>query len=345
MRRLSANGWLLVLCLFLVACEPAEQVYRLSGPTMGTSWNVTLVRPAGVPLEQEALVGGITSALEAVNASMSTYREDSEISRFNLSPRDDSFAVSADFATVLSAALQVGEATQGAYDITVGPLVNLWGFGPGGMGAEPPQQQAVEDTLRRVGQQHLQLDVEASRISKTADVYLDLSSIAKGYAVDKVATWLQGQGITDFLVEVGGEMRVAGQSPRGDAWRVAIEQPDASQVTIARAIRLADAGVATSGDYRNFFEVDGQRYSHSIDPRTGQPVAHELVSVTVVHPSTMMADAWATALTIMGAEPAWTVAQQQGLAVYLIERDGDGFSSRYTESFAPLLEAVPETEQ
>ena len=338
----SIRGFFVALALILLsACDQPADLYRLSGPTMGTTWNATIVLPTDSDLQQEQLLSGIESALESVNESMSTYRDDSEISRFNLSPEEQWFSVSTDFYVVLSAALAVGQQSGGAYDVTVGPLVNLWGFGPKGLVPEPPTAESVMDVRQRVGQDYLRLNGESHSLKKSADVYLDLSSIAKGFAVDKIARWLDDQGVADYLVEVGGEMRVAGMSPRGDAWRVAIEQPEMGRFDIASAIRLSNAGVATSGDYRNYFEADGVRYSHSIDPRTGYPVAHELVSVTVVHPSTMLADAWATALTVLGAEDAWSVAQEQGLAVYLIQRDGDGFRSRYTDSFAPMLEELP----
>jgi thiamine biosynthesis lipoprotein len=335
---------MLPVLLVLAGCAQEPLLHKLSGPTMGTTWNVTVSVPPTLSLSRDAMVEGIETQLEAVNASMSTYREDSEISRFNRSPVGEWFSVTPAFLQVLSAAIAVGEQSNGAYDVTVGPLVNLWGFGPGGTATTPPAAAEVASTLERVGQDKIRLDAQTSRVIKSADIYLDFSSIAKGYAVDALADWLGAQGINDYLVEVGGEMRVAGKSPRGDAWRVAIEQPDARQFGIAVAVRLDAAGIATSGDYRNFFESEGIRYSHSIDPRTGYPVEHELVSVTVVHSSTMMADAWATALVVMGAREGWSVAQRLGLAVYLIERDGEGFSSRHTEAFTPLLEALPDAQ-
>ncbi|TGD73678.1 FAD:protein FMN transferase [Mangrovimicrobium sediminis] len=309
---------------------------------MGTTWHATVVGDAGQSLDGEAMQAGIAAALEAVNAAMSTYREDSEISRFNRGTTGQWVAVSDDFQQVLEAALAVGEGSEGAYDVTVGPLVNLWGFGPAPHTDEPPSPQRIEEVRQRVGQDKLELDVAGGRLRKHADIYLDFSSIAKGFAVDKVVAWLESQGVHDYLVEVGGEMRLGGLSPRGDAWRVAIEQPDSEHFGVARAIKPGDAGVATSGDYRNFFEVDGVRYSHSIDPRSGYPVAHELVSVTVVHSNCMLADAWATALTVLGPEAAWSVAQAQGLAVYFIQRDGEGFASRYTDAFAPYLVTDPQ---
>ena len=330
------------LCFFfLSACSEQPRQIKLTGATMGTAWNVTAIVEPDSDIEQAHLQQGIEALLEQVNASMSTYRTDSEISRFNAAPVNEWFDVSTDFYIVLSAAMAISWQSDGAFDVTVGPLVNLWGFGPAGVVPEPPVEQVIIDTLERVGQDNLRVDGEASRIRKLTELYLDFSSIAKGFAVDEIARWLGGEGVENFLVEVGGEMRVAGLSGRGDAWRVAIEQPDSERMDIARAIRLPNVGVATSGDYRNYFEVDGVRYSHSIDPRTGYPVAHELVSVTVVHPSTMMADGWATALTVLGGQRAWEVAQGQGLAVYFIMREGDGFRSRHTDAFAPYLETPP----
>jgi thiamine biosynthesis lipoprotein len=206
----------------------------------------------------------------------------------------------------------------------------------------PPSRSAVEQLLQRVGQDKLRLDGEALAVMKPIDLSLDFSSLAKGFAVDQVANWLTGQGIERFLVEVGGEMRVSGASARGDPWRVAIEQPESIGRSVAAAISITDVALATSGNYRNFFEVDGERFSHSIDPRTGYPVAHDLVSVTVVHPSAMLADAWATALTVRGAERAMAVARTQGLAVYFIRSVGGDFVPSHTPAFAVYLDAEPQ---
>jgi thiamine biosynthesis lipoprotein len=325
----------------VAGCSQSPDVVKLAGGTMGTTWNVTYVVPDGSPGEGEVL-SGIESRLEAVNASMSTYRPDSEISRFNDTPVGEWLAVSAAFYEVLSTALALGRQAEGAYDVTVGPLVELWGFGPAQPVDSAPDAEAIAALRQHVGQHRLRLDGEARKVQKLADLRLDLSSLAKGYAVDQVALWLEEQGIDRFLVEVGGEMRLAGMSGRGDAWRVAIEQPDMGARSIAAAITLTDASVATSGDYRNFFEVDGMRYSHAIDPRTGYPVAHQLVSVTVVHPSAMLADGWATALTVLGPEAAQRVAEKQGLAVYFIERDGEEYAHSHTAAFQAYLPAEME---
>ena len=304
---------------------------------MGTSWSVTYGDGSGVLGPQE-ISELIVERLEAVNASMSTYRDDSELMLFNQSGVGESTLLSGDLQAVLGAALVVGEASGGAYDVTVAPLVNLWGFGPDGPAQGVPSVAKIKAVLATVGQQHLQLD-DTGTVVKSQPVQVDLSSIAKGFGVDAVAQILEDAGVTDYLAEVGGEMRLAGLSPRGDAWRVAIESPEPGQRSVALAFSATDIAVATSGDYRNFFEVDGTRYSHSIDARTGWPVRHDLVSVTVLHESAMWADAWATALTAVGPDGALSVAQQRGLAVYLIRRQADALVVEYSAAFAPYLPA------
>ena len=302
---------------------------------MGTTWSVTYGQ-AGSELEPQELSRQIAERLEAVNASMSTYRDSSELMQFNQAGVGQSVALSSDLHTVLSAALRVGEASAGAYDVTVAPLVNLWGFGPDGPAQGVPPRDEIEAIMSSVGQQYLQLD-DAGIATKSQPVQVDLSSIAKGFGVDAVANVLENAGITDYLAEVGGEMRLAGVSPRGDDWRVAIESPQPGQRGVALAFSATNIAVATSGDYRNFFEIDGVRYSHSIDARSGWPVRHDLVSVTVLHQSAMWADAWATALTTLGPDAALSTANQRGLAVYLIRRHQGALVIEYSHGFAPYL--------
>ncbi|MEQ8516095.1 MAG: FAD:protein FMN transferase, partial [Chromatocurvus sp.] len=266
---------------------------------------------------------------------------DSEISRVNRSGVGESMALSPAFAEVLQAALDVGARSAGAYDITVGPLVDLWGFGAGSDADWVlPSPDKVEHALTRVGQSALKWDARRGTLVRRRAVTLDFSSIAKGYGVDRVAGVLEAQGLVDYLVEVGGEMRVSGVSPRGDAWRVAVEKPVAGQTGVAEALEVTDIAVATSGDYRNFVEVDGKRYSHTLDPRTGYPVTHNLVSVTVLHERCMMADAWATALSVVGLDEALRLAAENDLAVYLITRDGDALQSQGSPAFTARFGAV-----
>jgi thiamine biosynthesis lipoprotein len=338
LRKGHSREWL--FCLFamalLAACSRDTAPSQLAGATMGTTWHVSYIAAHDAP-GAEALQRGIEAQLERVNSSMSTYRADSEISRFNALATNTWFTSSKVFFRVLTTALDVGHKSEGAYDVTVAPLVNLWGFGPGGAVDEPPKEEDIAQLLALVGQQHLRIDTANHGVMKERAVSLDFSSLAKGFGVDQVAQWLLAQGVTRFMVEVGGEMRLSGLSGRDDPWRIAIEEPDSSGRSVARTVSLTDVAVATSGDYRNYFEANGRRYSHSIDPRTGFPVAHDLVSVTVVHANCMIADAWATALTVLGAERAMAVAQAQGLAVYFIRRGEDGFVHSHTPAFARYL--------
>ena len=334
-----SREWLFcfLLAFFLAGCVRQPEPGQLAGDTMGTTWHVSYI--GGLPgITQKQLQQGIEAQLEQVNRVMSTYINDSEISRFNALAPHHSFESSPEFFTVLSVALDVGQKSEGTYDVTVMPLVNLWGFGPKGITDTAPDAGDIAKLLEQVGQNNIRLDSENLSVMKLHDLSLDFSSLAKGYAVDKVAQWLSAQGIHRFMVEVGGEMRMSGLSGRSDPWRIAIEQPDSSGRSVAVTIGLSDAAVATSGDYRNYFEADGRRYSHIIDPRTGYPVTQDLVSVTVVHPSSMIADAWATALTVLGAERAMAVAQEQGLAVYFIRRVDDTFVHSHTPLFAAYLD-------
>ena len=334
--------WLFFAALVLLAgCGGAEPL-RLEGRTMGTGWHLTL--PAGSP-EPQALRAAVEQELEAINDSMSTWREDSEISRWNRLPAGEAMVVSAPFATVLEAALAIGRRSGGAYDVTVGPLVTLWGFGAGEARERVPPPAALAAARERVGQGRLRWRPRERRLGKAGSVELDLSSIAKGFAVDRVAALLAARGHRDYLVEIGGEMRVAGQSPRGDAWQVAIERPGAGPRAVARGLSLGDAAVATSGDYRNFFTVDGRRYSHMIDPRSGEPVTHDVVSVTVIHERCLLADGWATALAVLGRTEALRLADERGLAVYLLAREGDRLVEYSSPAFAPYLGAGEATEE
>lgn len=330
--------WLFfVVLVFVAGCQESVQTHKLQGATMGTTWNVTYtgsVSPSGVKAD-------IESVLDAVNGSMSTYLADSEISRFNSSGIGDTSRVSSSFGDVLTAALAIGERSDGAYDVTVGPLVDLWGFGAGSEAEwRMPSAEQVAGAMARVGQDALVWDADSSTLARRKPVQLDFSSIAKGYGVDRIAETLKKKGLSDFLVEVGGEMRVSGVSPRGDAWRIAIEKPVPGQRGVAEALELEDVAVATSGDYRNFFEHEGVRYSHTLDPRTGYPVTHNLVSVTVLHEHCMMADGWATALSVAGPEEALRLAEANDLAVYLMVRDGDGLKSFVSPAFSARFDTM-----
>lgn len=317
-------------------CGRADLPLQLAGTTMGTSYHVTISQQSSVA-DVDALRSGIEGLLEQVNASMSTYRDNSEITVFNNANVGVWVPVSAPFLEVFLAARAVTAASEGAYDVSIAPLVDLWGFGPR-MGDTVPGSDAILRLMETIGEQRVEIDEQASHIRKTGPVQLDFSSIAKGYAVDQVAALLNTSGVTDYMVEIGGEIRVLGVNPRGEAWRIAIERPVAGGGAPLAILAVSGAGVATSGSYRNFFEVDGVRYAHTLDPRTGWPVQHELVSVTVVHPEVVVADAWATALTVLGPERALHIATQQNLAAYLVVGSGPELVVRKTPAIESYLQ-------
>jgi thiamine biosynthesis lipoprotein len=299
---------------------------------MGTTYNVKVV---GATVDQQQLAADIDARLLRINQLMSTYIPTSELSQFNDSPADVWFDVSAETQAVIELATEIATLSQGSFDITVGPLVNLWGFGPQQVPDNVPSAAAISDIRERVGFAHLQTRPGALR--KDAALYVDLSAIAKGFAVDEIVRLLEAQGLSDYLVEVGGELRARGKNPGGQIWRVAIELPDARQRRPYQVVELADMSMATSGDYRNYFERDGMRYSHTIDPATGSPIRHNLASVTVLAESAARADALATAINVMGADRGLALAEAQDLAVFVILKQPDGFEAKHSAAFAPYL--------
>ncbi|MEX0623828.1 FAD:protein FMN transferase [Saccharospirillum sp.] len=301
---------------------------------MGTSYTVSLVAKES---EARALDTEVRTAIEEVNLAMSTYLPRSDVSRFNESPVDGWIAVSPMTAEVVSLALEVAEASNGAFDPTVGPLVDLWGFGPKETTDQVPTESDIEAALAMVGWQAIEVDSTANKLRKSAPRQLDLSAIAKGYAVDQVASLLEVRGFENYMVEIGGEMRFSGSKPDNMPWRVAIETPDSEQRSVYKVLEVSDGAMATSGDYRNFFEQDGQRYSHTLDPETGYPIRHNLVSATVLGERSVLSDAYATAFMVMGAEDAMTLAGELDLAVYLIQRDGEGYIETLSARFESLF--------
>ncbi len=264
----------LLLAGLLSGCSGAGVPVEVTGPTMGTRYSVKVVDlPAG--LDEVALRAGVERVLEAVNASLSTYRPDSELSRFNRSAETGWVPATADLLRVVTEAQRVGRLTGGAFDVTVGPLVNLWGFGPGRGEDRVPSATEVEEARARVGYARLEVRDPPPAVRKAIpDLYVDLSAIAKGYGVDRVSEYLESQGVGRYLVEVGGEVRGRGRNARGTPWKVAVERPAEGERAAYAVVEVDGVGVATSGDYRNFFEKDGRRYSHTIDPATGRPVTH-----------------------------------------------------------------------
>ncbi|WP_414631134.1 FAD:protein FMN transferase [Achromobacter insolitus] len=304
----------------------------LAGATMGTTWSARLALPRG-RTEAEAR-HAIQAALDDVVAQMSTWEPDSDITRYNRAATGWQ-TLPAGFFHVLSHALALAEDSGGAYDPTVGPLVNAWGFGPHQRAFEPPSPSAIEAARTRCGWRRVQLDAQHQAALQPGGAYLDLSSIAKGYGVDRAAMALDALGITQYLVEVGGELRARGKRPDGQPWRVAIEVPDASD-DHALALPLRDHSIATSGDYRRHAGNGDERYAHTIDPRTGLPVRNNLASVTVLHPGCMEADALATALTVLGEEEGLAYARRHELAALFILRERDAWRVVATPAFQAL---------
>ena len=360
MRRARA---LLSVLLCAGACLPAGDGpagHLFEGPTMGTTFAVRVVADDLSDERAAALRAAIEGTLARVDERMSTYRPESEVSRFNRARSTEPFRVSADTLAVLRHALEISvpfrvsadtlavlrhaleisELTDGAFDVTVGPLVDAWGFGPAGEPAAPPTGRDIDRLRRQVGFRQLRIEPATSSIRKLVPrLSCDLSALAKGYAVDRLAERLRAEGFASYLVEVGGEVRAGGLSPRGDAWRVGIERPAPGPPAVQRLVRLRDRALATSGDYRNYYEVDGRRVSHTIDPRSGRPVDHGLASVSVVEPLCVRADAIATALGVLGPDAGYELAVAQGWAALLIVRGDDGtLRERETPAFAALVE-------
>lgn len=311
-------------------------LHELRGLSMGTTWSVKLVAPSpALP----ALGRGIQAQLDEVVAQMSTWDADSDISRYNRAAAGSVHTVPAAFAEVLQAALALAADSDGAYDPTIGPLADLWGFGPAGARTQAPAAAPLARARERLGWRRLRFDPATRTLLQPGGAYLDFSSIAKGYGVDCVADWLRGQGIADCLVEVGGELRAHGRKPDGSAWRVAVEQPGREDEAAA-VIALDGLAIATSGDYRRYFEQAGgdgaRRYSHTLDPRSGAPIDNAVASVTVLHERCMHADALATALTVLGAQAGLAYANRHRLAALFVLRQGDGFATRATPGFVAL---------
>lgn len=332
---LGLSAWRMVFA----PVESPASITEIAGAAMGTTYSVKLasvLRGA----EHERVKQAVSWALTEVDGAASTYRQDSELARFNqLTDTATPFPLSPVLLPIVEVALQVGAQSEGALDVTIAPLVDTWGFGPSS--ARNPSEQTIEALRAKVGLPLLQLEGSALKKQHT-DLKLDLSAVAKGYTVDRIASALQALGQHNFLVEVGGELKARGLRPDGRPWRVGIEKPLPGARAVERVVALHDMAMATSGDYRNFYEVDGQRRSHLIDPRTGRPIEHDLVSVTVLHPEAARADAWATALAVLGPTAGPELAEREGLSAFFVVREGpEAFRSIESRAFRAAPGAHP----
>lgn len=321
-----------LLALGLSGCAEPPQVVKIAGKTMGTSYHISWV---GEQEQAQAMQTKIDQRLVEVNNSMSHWQPDSLISQFNRLQSIEPMTIDADFATVVAESLWLAEQTDGALDVTIGPVIDLWGFGANGQVEQAPTAEQIAAAQAITGISKVSLNaVELTKAEP--QLTLNLSAIAKGFGVDAVADLLEQHEIGDYMVEIGGELRIRGTKPEQKPWRIAIERPDPNGRALHEVIEPGNNAVATSGDYRNFFEQDGVRFSHLIDPRTGKPIRNRLASVTVLSPSCMRADGLATAFSVMGAEATLNYANQHQLAVMVIEKAENGeFVTSYSEAFTP----------
>ena len=284
---------------------------------------------------------GIRNAIENVEAIASTYRPESELSVFNASDMTDWQPATPEFCQLIQAAIDLGRQTDGAYDVTVGPLVNLWGFGPEQADDTVPDLTEIQAALLTTGYEHLEANCLTSSVRKAIPtLYVDLSASAKGHAVDVVSGELDAAGVQNYLVEIGGELRMRGHNIAGERFSIAIEEPVPAGRTPQAIFKLTNTSVATSGDYLNYFEYGDKRYSHTIDPKTGYPVTHDLASVTVIAGKAALADGLATALLVMGPDSGFRFADDRGLAAMFQVRSGDGFEVLKTRSFERMTDPL-----
>ena len=294
---------------------------------MGTSYSIQWSDTA-TSISIPELANQVEQRLARINSLMSTYIPNSQLSEFNQSHETGWHKVDPELAKLVAVALSISQQSEGAFDITVGPLVNLWGFGPGDATFNFPTDTEINIAMRSIGYKYLEARLDPPALNKKiSDLYVDLSAIAKGYAVDAVAQILKENNFHNYMVEIGGEVKGRGVAPHGNPWRIGIETPNVQRGNIEQIVSLKDVGVATSGDYRNFIEHKGKRYSHTIDPRSGYPVSHNLGSATIIHESTAVADAWATAFMVLGAEKSYQLSKENNLSGVLITRDGVKYTS------------------
>lgn len=318
---------------------PAHAIsHTLSGKSMGTSWTVQLLC---LPVhDAQELRAGIEAELDQVVMQMSTWDTSSHLCEFNRTPAHSWQSLPAEFFKLVDYSLYLSQQTGGAYDITAGKLVDLWGFGPAGKRENKPTEAEISKTLQAGNWKSLELDHMEQRLRQTDNVALDLSSIAKGFAVDQVARYLDTQKITSYLIELGGELRGLGMKKDQSPWWVNIECPVENDEKLDKEYLVALHGlsIATSGDYRQFFEQGGRRYAHTLDPRTGYPVDNDLASVTVLHPECMVADALATALAVLGCPAGLDFANQHQIAALFLQRTASGFEEKMSQTLMAMLD-------
>ncbi len=297
---------------------------------MGSHYSLKYVAGEGMP-SPEALKADVEGLLAEVDRQMSTWRADSDLSVFNRLPAGSCRVMPAAVLELVGFGEQLSADSGGAFDLTLEPLLDLWGFGPQSRGEGVPTAREIAEVRLRTGHHHLRIDDD--QLCKDAAVQLDLNSIAAGFTVDRIAAYLESQGVHSYLLDVTGELKAAGRKPDGSAWRIAIEAPRDDRQVAQKVLTLDGLGVSTSGDYRNYFERDGRRYSHTLDPQTGAPITHRLAAVTVVDPQTLHADGLSTLLMVMGPERGYAFAERADIAAFFVTRTDQGFVTRATPAF------------
>ncbi len=319
------------------ACLPNyDEILVINGLTMGTTYSIKI--KASNNINKIIIKDEVDKILSEINQSMSTYIKESELSMINSPETRDWQPVSDDLFTVINHAKKISAKTDGAFDITIGPLVNLWGFGPNNVRNKIPSADVIKLAKENTGFQKIFLDEAHKRILKSnANLYIDLSGIAKGFSMDKIALYLNKKGFKNYLIEVGGELLAKGVNADNKVWQIGIESPNNNFNTIEDIVQLNNMAMATSGDYKKYFEKDNIRYSHIIDPETGKPIKHKLVSVTVLDYSAMNADALATAFLVLGPEKTLLLAKKLKVPVYLIVKNENRFEKKYNDYFIPFI--------
>jgi FAD:protein FMN transferase len=336
------KGGVLGLLAVLSGCGNGNAMESFGGPTMGSSYSIKYVHRAGLPAPTE-VQAEVEKILAQVDRQMSTYRSDSDIERFNHLPAHQCRNMPAPVLELVRVGQRLSQQSEGSYDLTVEPLLNLWGFGPQSRKEVVPSAEALAQVRQQVGYQHLR--IQGDQLCKDAAVEVDFNSLAAGYAVDTIAARLEAMGIHDYLAEATGELKAAGRKLDGTPWRIALEEPRDDQQVAQRIIALDHYAVSTSGDYRHYFEQDGRRYSHAFDAHTGAPVSHTLASVTVIHPSALMADGLSTLLLILGPQRGWDYAATHAIGAFFVIRTDTGFVIRTNEAFEQLSGAEPQKKQ
>ncbi len=328
--RSIVTGLFVALFCVLAGCnQQSVSSHTYSGKTMGTTWSVKTVGECVVTQDQ------LEQRLIDVNQVASTYIADSELSVLNRNAAaGQTISISSALSAIIEESLYVFDVSDGAFDVTVGRLVRLWGFGPD-FRSKPPSKEDTDAALLNVGS--AAINVQPTAITYTSAREIDLSAIAKGWGVDQLGELLESHGCVNYLAEIGGELLAKGTNDRGEFWAIAVEKPQRQGQQAIQILQLDNKAVATSGDYRNFYEYEGKRYSHTIDPSTGMPVTHSLASVTVVANDATSADGFATALNVMGVERGMPVAKAEGLAVMFIEYEGDDLKVTTNAAFKALM--------